>query len=322
MRYRSALYCGAYRVVQVLDLFAGIGGLSLGLERAGFSSAAFCEIDPFAQKVLAKNFPGVPCYDDVTTLTADRLISDGVEFDVIAGGYPCQPFSSAGLQQGDNDPRHLWPHMLRLIRECRPKYVVAENVEGHVQLGMQDVCRDLESENYRVWSFVIPASATGARHLRNRVFIVGQRHAQADPSEDGWQCDTCNREVFNGCECDHGERLCSECGEWTYPLYYEMADGCSHCGADWDVPHTHGERGCDGTPGLQDANHAGQPPQRERYDQEGIESRVDRVVDGFPGRVDRLRTLGNAVSPPVAEMLGQAIKTLDSNNPLHIPSYH
>lgn len=308
--------------VRVLDLFAGIGGLSLGLERAGFSSAAFCEIDPFAQKVLAKNFPGVQCYDDVTTLTADRLISDGVTFDVIAGGYPCQPFSNAGKQLGQSDPRHLWPHMLRLIRESRPKWVLAENVEGHVQLGMPDVCRELEAESYRVWSFVIPASATGARHLRNRVFIIGQRHATADQTEDGRICRTCHRGVFEGCECDHGERLCGDCGEWTYPEHYEMADGCAHCGADWNVPDTDSERGCDGSPRLENADHARQPPQRERYDQEGIESRVDRVIDGFPGRVDRLRTLGNAVSPPVAEMLGQAIKTLDLNHPLHIPSFH
>ena len=309
-------------MMRVLDLFAGIGGLSLGLERAGFSSAAFCEIDPFAQKVLAKNFPGVPCYDDVTTLTADRLVSDGVTFDVIAGGYPCQPFSNAGKRLGQSDPRHLWPHMLRLIRESRPKWVLAENVEGHVQLGMPDVCRELEAENYRVWTFVIPASATGARHLRNRVFIIGQRHAEADQTEDGWICRTCHRGVFEGCECDHGERLCGDCGEWTYPQHYEMADGCSHCGADWNVSDTDSKRGCDGSPRLENADHVRQPPQRERYDQKGIESRVDRVIDGFPGRVDRLRTLGNAVSPPVAEMLGQAIKTLDSNHPLHIPSFH
>ena len=305
--------------MQVLDLFAGIGGLSLGLDRAGFTTTAFCEIDPYAQQVLKKHWPETPIYEDIRELSPAQLALDGITFDVIAGGYPCQPFSNAGLQQGENDPRHLWPHMLRLVRECKPRFVVAENVEGHVSLGMPDVCRELELEGYRVWPYLIPASATGARHKRNRVFIIGQRHAEADQTEDGWICRTCDRGVFEGCECDHGERLCGHCGEWTYPQYYSLADGCSHCGEDWHVPHTHGERGCDGSPGVEDANHAGESSERERYDQAGIESRVDRVTDGFPARVHRLRCLGNAVAPPVAEMIGIAIKKLSDNNPLTFP---
>ena len=305
--------------MKVLDLFAGIGGLSLGLEQAGFQTAALCEIDPYAQKVLAKNWPETPIYEDIRELSAARLASDGITFDVITGGYPCQPFSRSGLRNGEDDPRHLWPHMLRLIRESRPTWVVAENVEGHIELGMPDVCRELEHEGYRTWSFVIPASGTGARHRRNRVFIVGQKHARATSTEDGWHCLECDRGVFDGCECDHGERLCDHCGEWTYPLYYSLAEGCSHCGEDWDVSNPDSERGRDGTPGIENANHAGQSPQRERFDQAGIESRVDRVTDGFPSRVDRLRGLGNAVSPPVAEMLGRSIQALIDNTPLNLP---
>lgn len=157
----------------VLDLFSGIGGFSLGLERAGMRTAAFCEIDPFCRSILARHWPGKPIYEDIKQLTARRLHHDNIaSIDLICGGYPCQPFSVAGFQRGESDPRHLWPQMHRLIREVRPRWVVCENVAGHIQLGLDAVLADLEVAGYAATPFVIPACAVGAPHRRDRVWIV------------------------------------------------------------------------------------------------------------------------------------------------------
>ena len=115
--------------MKVLDLFSGIGGFALGLEAAGLETAAFCEIDPYAQKVLKKNWPGVPIYDDVRRITADRLVSDGVGVDVITGGFPCQDISTAGRQAGiDGERSGLWSECSRLLGDIRPRYAIFENV--------------------------------------------------------------------------------------------------------------------------------------------------------------------------------------------------
>jgi len=151
-----------------LDLFSGIGGFALAARWAGIETVAFCEIEDFPRKVLAKNFPGVPIHRDIHDL-------DGSEYaavDLITGGYPCQPFSVAGNRRGSRDPRHLWPEMLRVIKQARPAWVVAENVKGHVTLGLDTVLDDLESEGYTAGAVIIPACAVGAVHRRERVFIL------------------------------------------------------------------------------------------------------------------------------------------------------
>ncbi|MED7627200.1 DNA cytosine methyltransferase, partial [Lacticaseibacillus paracasei] len=118
--------------LKVLDLFSGIGGFSLGLERTGgFETVAFCEIEPFARRVLAKHWPEVPCYDDVRSLTADRLAADGITgIEVITGGFPCQDVSCAGRQAGlkEGTRSGLWSEILRLSCELRPRFVIVENV--------------------------------------------------------------------------------------------------------------------------------------------------------------------------------------------------
>ena len=153
--------------LKVLDLFSGIGGFSLGLERTGgFSTVAFCEIEEFPRKILAKHWPDVRCFKDVRTLDYHGSV------DVICGGYPCQPFSVAGKRKGKEDDRHLWPAMFSLIKKHRPTWVLGENVAGHINMGLDDVLADLESENYDCRAFVIPACAVGANHRRDRVWIV------------------------------------------------------------------------------------------------------------------------------------------------------
>ncbi len=154
--------------MNVLDLFAGIGGFSLGLERAGFKTAAFCEIDPYCQKVLRKHWPDVPIYDDITKLDGSELDDIGL----ICGGYPCQGESLAGKRGGEKDDRWLWPEMYRIIKAVRPRWVIAENVAGHISMGLDTVLSDLEAANYVWWTFVIPACAVDAKHRRDRVWIL------------------------------------------------------------------------------------------------------------------------------------------------------
>ena len=149
-----------------LDLFSGIGGFALGLEATQqIKTVAFCEIDKYCTKVLNKNWPEVPVYNDIKELTHDKLKADGIDnIDIITGGYPCQPFSVAGNKKGVEDPRHLWPEYFRLIKECRPTWVIGENVAGHIKLGLDAVQEDLESEGYSLRTFSISASSIGAPH--------------------------------------------------------------------------------------------------------------------------------------------------------------
>lgn len=179
--------------MRVLDLFAGIGGFTLGLERAGFETVAFCEIEPYAQKVLAKHWPGVPIYDDVRELTAERLIRDGIGVDVITGGFPCQDISTAGQQAGiDGERSGLWSEIARLIGELRPRYAIMENVTnllaGERGAWFGRVLGDLAQIGYDAEWHCIPASHVGAHHRRDRVWIV------AYPSQQ--RCDNggCDRE--------------------------------------------------------------------------------------------------------------------------------
>ena len=159
---------------QHLDLFSGIGGFSLGLEATGeFETVAFCDYDPFCQKVLRKHWENVPIYGDIKELTYEKLKANGINnIDIITGGYPCQPFSVAGNKKGEQDPRHLWPEYFRLVQECRPTWVIGENVGGHIKLGLDTVLKDLESEGYSARTFSISASSIGANHKRERVWIV------------------------------------------------------------------------------------------------------------------------------------------------------
>jgi DNA (cytosine-5)-methyltransferase 1 len=160
--------------LRVLDLFSGIGGFSLGLERAGMRTVAFCEIEPYCRAVLRKHWPDVPIFEDVRNLRAEYV----GPVDVICGGYPCQPFSVAGKRAGQADDRHLWPEFARLVRELRPSWVLAENVVGHISLGLDEVLSDLESLGYSSRPFVIPACAVGADHRRDRLWIVA--HADGE----------------------------------------------------------------------------------------------------------------------------------------------
>jgi DNA (cytosine-5)-methyltransferase 1 len=233
------------RPLRVLSLFAGIGGFDLGLERTGgFKTVAFCEIDPFCRRVLAKHWPGVPCYHDVRELTAERLAGDGIEVDCIVGGFPCQDISEAGLRAGLTGERSgLWGHYARLIGELRPRFVIVENVSELLVRWMGDVLRGLAALGYDAVWHCIPAAHLGACHIRDRVWI-----AAFLPDAESLRIAQCWREQF-----EESRRTPGDVHQWSSePM----------------------------------------PP---------------RVADGIRGRMDRLRSLGNAVVPQIPEMIGRAI---------------
>ena len=260
-----------------MDLFSGIGGISLGLERTGgFETVAFCEIEKYPRKVLAKHWPDVPIYEDVKELTHERLEADGLgRIDIITGGYPCQPFSAAGQRRGKEDDRHLWPEVKRLMATVRPRWGLFENVAGHVSMGLDEVLSDLEAEGYTGFPIVIPACAVDAPHRRDRVWIVAHRaEFMANTKSEG---------------AVGGER--------------QPGDGSGKGGARRGIPT--GSRTSDGSKNVANADDTGRSQQRgsepvqEKQPATECGSRwltepnVGRVANGVSRRVDRLKGLGN-----------------------------
>lgn len=171
-----------------LSLFSGVGGLDIAAEWAGFETVGQCEYADYPTKVLEKHWPDVPRWRDIRTLTAEAFFErTGLRtVDVISGGFPCQPFSVAGKRRGKSDDRFLWPEMVRVIKELRPAWVVGENVAGIVNMALDEILSELDREGYAARTFLFPAHAVGAWHLRYRVAIVGNadEHGRNDIMAD------------------------------------------------------------------------------------------------------------------------------------------
>lgn len=194
-----------------LSLFSGIGGLDLAAEWAGIMPVAFCEIEEYPVKILNRRWPNVQVFGDVATLTADSLRKRGIGtngIDIIAGGFPCQPFSVAGKRRGKEDERFLWGEFARIISEIRPRWVVAENVPGLIGIALDDVLADLERRGYAAGTFVFPASAVGAPHRRARLFIVANAGSER---REGRKLEKAFDEIAKRRKSSHGAT--SECCE-------------------------------------------------------------------------------------------------------------
>lgn len=171
--------------LRVLDLFSGIGGMSLGLERAGFETVAFVELDPYCRSVLARHWPRVPQHDDVRRFDASSLRG---RVDLVAGGPPCQAASVAGKRRGHEDERWLWGEYLRVVRDVRPEWLLAENVQGLVSLrpiGLDWIAEELEAEGYAVEPVIVGAQDAGAPHERKRVWIVADAEMRGREEQRG-----------------------------------------------------------------------------------------------------------------------------------------
>jgi DNA (cytosine-5)-methyltransferase 1 len=290
--------------MNVLDLFSGIGGFSLGLERAGMRTVAFCEIDPKCREVLAKHWPGVPVFHDVTKLRG----ADVGPVDAICGGFPCQDISVAGKGAGiDGDRSGLWREYARIVGELRPRYVIVENVAALLGRGLDRVLGDLASLGYDAEWHCIPASALGAPHRRDRLWIVAhsprERWGEAgSDSQRQTEWSAISGDVLADTDSQGlsqwepiGRRLAEEIGRFS-----RMA--VERCGCP--LPNT------DSEPQKRPAK-----PWCERHPWP-FEPDVGRVANGIPGRVDRLKQLGNSVVPQIPEIIGRAImkRSITSTN--------
>ena len=326
--------------MKVLDLFSGIGGFSLGLERAGMTTVAFCEIEPFCRQVLAKHWPGAPIYDDVRFLTGERLRADGVVPDLICGGFPCQDISVAGRGAGLSGERSgLWFEYLRVIEETRPRWVVIENVPALRSRGLDVVLGGLAALGYDAEWHCVPASAVGAPHRRDRVWLVanadaGQREQPRGTLRAGRDAaDRCGEVVANA----HGSRQHEQAGG-----RHESGMGSAQRGDDvadalraepphWNAEplrsraaaiHAERRRGSGDLAHTEHGRCEGRLPLRSFIGADavvpsswwGAEPDVGRVAHGVPRRVDRLRALGNAVVPQIPELIGRAIMRAEARD--------
>jgi len=298
-------------MLKVLDLFSGIGGFSLGLERtSGFETVAFCEIDPFCRRVLAKHWPKVPIHDDIRTLNADWLAEMGAWPDVICGGFPCQDLSYAGKGAGLAGERSgLWREYARLIGEIRPQYVLVENVAALLGRGLGDVLGDLAALGYDAEWHVISAADVGAPHLRERVWIVAYPDVHRQ-SEQGIM-DVPERATPRG----------NREANIFIPVHPPMANPNGPRLEGWISAILH-ERAGQRLAGPRSASMGNADGVREPQQEGGVgnvwgrtgdaswwqsEPDVGRVAYGVPSRMDRLKALGNAVVPQIPELIGRAI---------------
>ena len=288
-----------------LDLFSGIGGFALAAKWNGYRTVGFCDNEPYAQAVLKKHWPEVPCHKDIREVRGELYA--GVT--LLTGGFPCQPFSVAGKQGGKNDDRYLWPEMLRVIREARPAWIIGENVAGILNLALDQVCADLEGQGYEVEPIIVPACAVDAPHRRDRCWIIAKYMADSvslsEKSAHGskeWGCvrgrqdeDISQRDEVGSNSSDSRENVADSVKQgW---------EGRVHRRKDAGRKSVDGYSGCSGT----------------THGQSGeavwlTEPSVGRVANGIPNRTHRLKGLGNAIVPQVASEIIRCINKVMEDN--------
>jgi len=348
--------------VKHLDLFSGIGGFALGLQKVGFETVAFCDIEKYCQHLLKQKWNGIKIYSDVREITKEKFKADGIESpEIITGGFPCQPFSIAGSRKGTDDNRHLWPEMFRIIKEFKPRWIIGENVRGIVSiqdgLVFETVCIDLESEGYEVQTFNIPAVGVGAPHKRERIWIVANSRCSIRREQSSRNSESTGSGTFKETERSTDTSEITRPSERTKTMantntrYSEQSNqevqtrGNTVNSSSKDVANTNnnGSRKEKRNEtiessykqkdrlSIRDGNDVANTNSERQQEQcrpksiqeEGnelecsssqsggnfwdIEPDVGRVVNGLPGRVHRLKGLGNAIVPQIAEEIGRAI---------------
>jgi len=283
-------------------------------------TVAFCEIDPFCRRVLAKHWPAVPCYTDVRELTADRLRADGIAADVICGGFPCQDISIAGSGAGIDGARSgLWSEYSRLIGEVQPRFVIVENVAALLGRGMDRVLGDLAALGYDAEWHCIRAADLGAPHLRDRVWIVAYpqhpdtdrlRSHRTDLHQHG-SAELRDEQIrFPGSICEDVAHAVSKRLEGRPFFAGHLAFQLAALERSRAVLHADRTGPFSGALGGVHREEEGAGPRNgesQRLDWWLSEPDVGRVAHGVPSRVDRLRSLGNAVVPQIPEIIGRAI---------------
>lgn len=266
------------------SLFAGIGGFDLGLERAGFTIKWQVEIDEYCRAVLAKHWPRVKRYGDIRAIDWRHI----EPVDVLCGGFPCQPFSLAGQRRGTSDDRYLWPEMRLAVLHAEPTWVIAENVPGLIGPALDEVLSDLEAAGYEVGTLAVPACAFDAPHIRQRIWILAHRNRKQlrDERRTGLSGTS---GAMQGAE-EERERIRVDAGNGGQDV------------ADADTARRHGRTR------MQRAGWWGESEDGGGWQPE---PRLGRVAYGIPHRVDRLRGLGNAIVPQIAEWIGRQIMKVD-----------
>jgi DNA (cytosine-5)-methyltransferase 1 len=318
--------------LQLLDLFSGIGGFSLGLESTGFfKTIAFVEKDKFCRQVLQKNFNNIPIEEDIRNVRGERYKAD-----IITGGFPCQPFSVAGKRKGTDDDRYLWDETIRVVAECKPRWFIGENVEGLININngmvLRQVQTDLEEQGFQVQCIVIPASGIGAWHQRKRIWIVAYSHNNGSyRSQRNETEQSCNKQedrlsfrddkdVPNTESSRCGRWSCKKCsvGEWSFlPREQQGCEmGSEIKGCSGDVPNTNDKR-------LQRFNSEQiTPKQKLRFTSNKNDERSKTwwqtqsefcgVPNGISYELDkdrssRIKALGNSIVPQIARQIGLSI---------------
>jgi DNA (cytosine-5)-methyltransferase 1 len=324
------------------SLFSGIGGFDLASEWMGWENVFHCEWNEFGKKVLHHYWPNAESFDDITKTDFTKYAN---KIDILTGGFPCQPYSSAGKRLGKEDERHLWPQMLRAIREIKPKYIVGENVFGLLNwnggMVFDEVHSDLELEGYEVQAVVIPAAAVNAPHGRDRVWFVATNTKFKSEGSDGGTNDETKGNIRRGNEGDVFGTLCGN-GVTPNPDNTRTNDGLLSYrngqkknnrrkgepqfeyranGNDGDVTDTTSPGGAKDN-GIGKSRFNDQTSSANSWDNFPTQSPICGGDDGLPTELDRItfskwrnesiKAYGNAIVPQVALEIFKAIERVDN----------